>query len=474
MTELVYSFGEDPAAWRQAGAVPIKGKASKKAAHGAHGMTGMAKIIAMACETSDPFDPRVSQNGTPQSTFGRLSHASSGLPMPLEDYKAAIRHIATEMLEDEPTTAESEAAAGQAFLGQFIDHDLTLDAMTQLSEVFAPDVSLLRNFRTPRLDLDCVYGGGPEVSPHLFDQQNEGKMLFGRPGGEGDPEGNPLDLPRNRQGRALIGDPRNDENLFVSQVHARRFVQKHNDYVDSEGDYEKAREKLTEEYHREIVEKFLPDVVQAHVLQPFLDWLRGNAPAPTTGHVTWNLIPDMPVEFSAAAYRFGHSMIRQNYELKSGVTEDIFNARLKGFSPVHEDDNIDMDLFFGDTAQPARPIDTKIPRALIELPDEVVGADATTDERNLAFRNMDRGQITFRLPSGEALAHHMGFAPVDTHADVAAVDLEGHTPLWFYILHEAGQGGGKLGPVGGSLVAGVLVNLLKKGNSPIARPFAAS
>lgn len=471
MKNQFYSFGEAPAAWRQKETPEAQAAKHHKAS--AHGMTGMAKVIAMACEKSDGFDPQVSRNGTPQATFGRIHSASEGLPLALADYQTAIRNLADSMLEPEASMEDGAAAAGQAFLGQFIDHDLTLDAMTQLSTVFAPSVATLPNFRTPRLDLDCVYAGGPEVSPHLFDQTKEGRMLFGRPDGEGGAPANDMDLPRNRQGRALIGDPRNDENLFVSQVHGRRFIAEHNKLIDDGNmEFAEARETMIERYHTEIVEDFLPDVVNEDVLAPFLSWLKGDTPAPTDGNVTWDLIPDMPVEFSAAAYRFGHSMVRQSYVLKTnGDPEDIFNARLKGFSPVLTDDNLEMAMFFGGTAQKARKIDLKLPEALLLLPPEVVGEHG---ERNLAFRNMDRGQITFRLPSGEDFAQHLGIAPLPTHADVDAVGLAGHTPLWYYILYEAGENGGKLGPVGGKLVAGVLVNLMKKGNSPLAKPFLSS
>ena len=450
----LYGFSEAPAYF------PRKSKSVPKPIHGT---TGMQTILEMACSEMKGYEEAAQwvAPGSPQATFGRLHMAADGLPMPQSEYEDCLRTLAEAMENND--IDDGPAAAGQTFLGQFIDHDLTLDATTELGRA-AGDVTRIRNFRTPRLDLDCVYGGGPDVSPHLYDKDAKGKLLFGRGPGEGPADGNDLDLPRNRQGTALIGDPRNDENLFVSQVHGRRFIAEHNRLVDDKGDYELAREALTHAYHTEIMESFLPDVVDPDVLSPFKAWLDGG-PVPTDGNINWSHIPDMPVEFAAAAYRFGHSMVRQSYDLNADHTAvPIFGGALEGFSPVLTDHNLDFDLFFGTDAQRSRAIDTKLPTALIKLPTSVVG----DGEANLAFRNMSRGQITFRMPSGEAMAGFMGKPVTATHQLVKDAGLEGNTPLWFYILAEAEAHGGKLGPVGGSIVAGVIVNLLVKGKSPLA------
>ena len=121
--------------------------------------------------------------------------------------------------------------AGFTFLGQFIDHDMTFDPTSSLARRQDPEA--IRNFRIPALDLDNVYGGGPGVSPALYDQSvDEGRttMLVEEiPGSaavtiDGQPR---FDLPRNSQNVALIGDPRNDENLVVSQLHLA-FLKFHN------------------------------------------------------------------------------------------------------------------------------------------------------------------------------------------------------------------------------------------------------
>ncbi|KJZ18285.1 hypothetical protein TW80_15250 [Loktanella sp. S4079] len=400
------------------------------------------------------------EHGSLQSVFGRLCDAQEKIPFDsTEKYETAIRKVTAGMMDRSENPSDGPADAGIAFLGQFIDHDITLEATTELGKPSKVPVEKLRNFRTPKLDLDCVYGDGPEVHPHLYDQTSSGKLLFGRMSGEGMTEINQHDLARNRHGRALIGDPRNDENVFVSQVHGRQFVQAHNLLVDQLGSYEAARETLTKSYHHRIVTEFLPAVVHRDTLKPFLDWYYHDI-TPKTGDIDWAHAPDMPIEFAAAAFRFGHSMIRQDYALNDpNVAFPIFNGDLRGFSPVAAKHNLDMELFFGPHSQKSRPIDTQLPAALHELPKEVVGA---TGEPNLAFRNIIRGQLTFHLPYGEDMANLMGTQVIDTHDLIKDNDLKGMTPLWFYILAEAEKLGGKLGPVGGGIVAGTLVNLLRK------------
>ena len=110
-----------------------------------------------------------------------------------------------------------QMTAGMIFLGQFIDHDITFDPTSSLERQVDPEH--IANFRTPTLALDNVYGSGPMGSPHLYDQSAAGqgiKFLVEEIAGSGTPLR--FDVPRNSQGTALIADPRNDENLIVSQL----------------------------------------------------------------------------------------------------------------------------------------------------------------------------------------------------------------------------------------------------------------
>ena len=430
-----------------------------------HGMmTGVNAAVAMACDGeakgSQSLDHRPevgigSARATQvqaQRSFGRLLDRQADQPS-----REDIRALANRMAETPETATDGPAAAGIAFLGQFIDHDLTLDATTRLG-VAAGRVDRVENFRTPRFDLDSVFGSGPEVDPWLYGQDGEARGLaFGRGWAAGS-LGNPLDLQRNCNDRALIGDPRNDENLFVSQLHGRLFVARYNELLAEETGpdeerFEAAQARLRQEYQNRVLTEFLPAVVAPSVLDPLM---RGAKAGHLPGPVHWDCAPDMPVEFSAAAFRFGHSMIRQSYDLNDahrGV--DVFSPVNRGFSPVRREHNLDFTRYFGPSAQKSRAIDTKIVRALIELPPNVVA-----DHPNLAERNMLRGQHTFCLPTGEAAAEALGLDVLDPSPDVAELKMTGQTPLWYYMLWEAEQFGGRLGPLGGTLVAGTILNLM--------------
>ncbi|WP_299840996.1 peroxidase family protein [uncultured Jannaschia sp.] len=430
-----------------------------------HGMMkGVTAAIAMACEGeakgTQSLDHRpAAEIGSAQGprvqaqrNFGRLLDRQEEQPSVEE-----IRALANRMAETPETATDGPADAGMAFLGQFIDHDLTLDATTRLG-VAAGRVEDVENFRTPRFDLDSVFGAGPEVDPWLYGQGGEARGLaFGRGWAAGS-LGNPLDLQRNCNDRALIGDPRNDENLFVSQLHGRLFVARYNELLaeetgSDEERFEAARTRLRHEYQNRVLTEFLPAVVAPSVLDPMVSGARaGHLPGP----VHWGCAPDMPVEFSAAAFRFGHSMIRQSYDLNDAHgTVDVFSPINRGFSPVKREHNLDFARYFGPAAQKSRSIDTRIVRALIELPPNVV-----SDHPNLAERNMLRGQHTFCLPTGEAAATALGLDVLDPSPDVEALKMTGRTPLWYYLLWEAEQFGGKLGPLGGTLVAGTILNLM--------------
>ena len=135
-----------------------------------------------------------------------------------------------EPIKEGPDPEESGIPAVYTYLGQFIDHDLTFDPASSLQQQDDPDG--LVDFRTPRFDLDNVYGKGPDDAPYLYHADNT--FILGRKltGAASNP--NARDLPRSRPDdkdpddsaqedlnnprRAIIGDPRNDENLIVSQL----------------------------------------------------------------------------------------------------------------------------------------------------------------------------------------------------------------------------------------------------------------
>jgi len=213
--------------------------------------------------------------------------------------------------------------AGYTYLSQFIDHDLTLD-VTPLRSAHAC-VERIPNFRSPFLDLDQLYGGGPNVSPFLYrnDYSGHGKERFVI--GPDRKKGLEYDLPRNHEGIALVGDPRDDENLIIAQLHVA-FLKYHNcvlnelekgveSSVQSAGPvrgtlFEQARRLVTWHYQYIVINDLLGNLIDRDVFKALQ---LGTAPAVGSKFRCFSI----PIEFSAAAFRFGHSMVRNHYPYNS-------------------------------------------------------------------------------------------------------------------------------------------------------------
>ncbi len=368
--------------------------------------------------------------------------------------------------------------AGFTFLGQFLDHDLTFDPTSSLERQNDPESIV--NFRTPGFELDSVYGSGPAASPHLYDNSPNGrgiKFLIEKL----DPTNaeSKDDLPRNSQNTALIGDPRNDENTILSQLHLA-FLKFHNAVIDkviADGitdptqAFAEAQRLVRWHYQWIVLHEFLPHIVGEQLVQDILKNGRK--------FYNWRNEPFIPVEFSVAAYRFGHSQVRPGYVVNNG-----FRAAMFGTDPANpgpDPDNlaggkralrrfVEWHRFFQIDGSPepdniSKKIDSKISSALFQLPFSAI-AGLSDNPSSLAQRNLLR-HLTFSLPSGQALAKAMCIEPL-TNNDLKdlkdlGVQMEQKTPLWFYILKEAElrAEGRTLGPVGGRIVAEVFIGLLE-------------
>jgi hypothetical protein len=413
-----------------------------------------------------------------EGRFGRMFRLPPFVP---SDQR--IAEIAALMTENvggpTPEMDNSDIPAGYTYLGQFIDHDITLDAVSTLDRQFDPDA--LTNFRSPRFDLDCIYGRGPVDDPFLYDKTTGSeKLLIGH-------HDNEDDLPRNEQGTALLGDPRNDENTFVSQLQLT-MLKFHNEVVDlvhkdhglrqgSETVFEAAQRIVRWHYQWIVVHDFLRRIVGSDMLTSVLEE-SGPYPRVDRQFYTWHKDPYMPVEFSVAAYRFGHSMIRGRYKLNTLVgplptfTPDPVAenplGHFGGFRILPPFWTIEWARFFQvdgagkEALQPSRLIDEKLADPLTQLPPEIGG-----DRPSLIDRNLTRG-ARLLLPSGQDVARHMA-TDVLTDADLGLGG--GPAPLWYYILREAKvQAGGRhLGQVGGRIVAEVFLGLLEKDQSSYLR-----
>jgi hypothetical protein len=371
--------------------------------------------------------------------------------------------------------------SGFIYLGQFIDHDMTRDT-TPLS-MQNVDPHALTNFDTPQFDLGAVYGQGPARSPELYEADRKHLKLVTNALGV-------LDLPRDANGIAFVGDPRNDENLIINQMQ-QAFIMLHNHFLDNDakGDFARAQQLSRWHFQWVIVHDFLPHVVGQPLLDSMLVNSRGKIFARTVFYRPSNPNrPMMPIEFSTAAYRWGHSGIRAEYEMHqsqaspsptvlpifNGDPDPVNSRDLRGSRPLYPDATIDWNYFFQIPGVPdpddrnfARFIDTQVARALLQLPDSVVahtpGAILALPERTLL-----RGK-RLGLPAGQDVAARMKRilpsmpAPL-TNCELGLTDpaWAGKAPLWFYCLKEAELGGGRqLGPVAGRIVAEVILGLLQ-------------
>ncbi|NER16254.1 peroxidase family protein [Spongiivirga citrea] len=385
---------------------------------------------------------------------------------------------------DEGNNAETtdNVPLGMIYLGQFIDHDITLDTTSSVNRVNNPNE--IENFRTPALDLDCIFGEGPEDEPFLYESGSL-RLLTGETNnniGQG-PDLEKHDLARNGQGRAMIGDPRNDENRIVSQLQLA-FIRFYNEvYNDVEAanpghsakeNYEEARQLATWHYQWVVVNEFLPTIAGEVAVDNILG--KGRKWYCPSGRSF------IPVEFSVASYRFGHSMITQEVTLQNGgATHDLFSSSVgRGFTRLADEDQVvhwERFFDFDGTYQRSGKMDTQMASTLLALP--FLPPQTPAAMKSLATRNLLRGQ-SFLLPSGEFVAEKIGRSQaeidqvkafVKNQIQANNIDLDYGIPLWYYILAEAevigredksgfnpGEG---LGPVGATLTCEVLLGLLE-------------
>jgi hypothetical protein len=466
-------------------------------------MRGEVRRVATASERSRSF------------RFSEIVPGST--PAPSDQLLEALALAMTSESQD----GDGDIPAGFTYLGQFLDHDLTRDRTDRPfnSPVTSPDQ--LRQARSPALDLDALYGFGPtDPTDRVFYADDGVSLILGRTQQSGPPpvataalDG--FDLPRlgadaadpAQVRHARIPDPRNDENLAVAQTHLA-FMRLHNKVCnDLSGEtpsamlFEQARAIVIKHYQWLIMKDYLPRIVDPSIVEDVFS--RGRQ----VFEVDAVDFPTMPIEFSVAAFRLGHSMIRESYEWNAvfnqggpfGVTGTLDNLfRFSGtsgnLSPGTDVDDPIAGTFerlptnwvadwtrlydFARAGEPdlapegslnfARPIDTHLTNPLALLPlgsFDARGTSVTPLERNLAFRNLVRGRMV-GLATGQEVAtefQNLGVSldPLTPSQIVGDLDLSdqlsseltGATPLWYYILREAELNDGRLGAVGGRIVA---------------------
>jgi hypothetical protein len=473
-----------------------------------------------------------------------LTDPLTGEPVMKDGVQVTATKDHNDSLGENPNPA---LTSGFTFVGQFVDHDITFDHTPLSQQQSDPDATT--NFRTPRYDLDAIYGEGPNKNPQFYDPADRDKFLIVKtPYSEIKRFGTTItdvlptteytyDVPRvgkddpdgRTEGKAIIADPRNDQTLIVLQIHVAMQMF-HNKLVDvmrqngipRSAVFESARRLARWHYQWMVTHEFLPAIVGQAMSDSVYKEVSTGAPKITikyykpTNPAGRSFIP---VEFSVAAYRFGHSMTRprytvQDYVTKTGTTVAVssvplFEAtpsenNLNGSRPLPPRLKIQWSKFFNKagadrTARPVRQFDATMATPLFTLPTTAI--PDSNPLNLLSSRNLLRGK-KMGLPSGQQVARLMGVTPltnaqlwknhrievkvpIDSTGEFANVvqilrefDVEnqdlktlfadpgwdGEAPLWFYILKEAeivGKGR-NLGPVGGRIVAEVLVGLLQK------------
>jgi len=434
-----------------------------------------------------------------------------------DDMPEKLKALGRAMEDRDEAAGDSNIPAAYTYFGQFVDHDITLEVQDFPTPVEGGISSLLettmkpaavnvirnsmRNFRTATLDLDSVYG-----LPAAHDPNDAAKMAIGlvsdlggqppplrRPLGKGDDN----DLPREppsadpaHDRAALIGDPRNDENTIVAQLHLA-FLKAHNQLVDDGHSRDHARRVLRQHYQHIVVHDFLKRIADPGIVDDIA----------THGNRWFNALGEpffMPLEFAVAAYRFGHSMVRAEYDFNLNFNRSgepgtfpatlallfeftalggIFGAAATPTLP--ENWIIEWERIIGDGPQVgmARKIDTELAtvggKALFALTDSQGQPQQPSDAARLAVRNLLRA-YRLRIPTGQAVARHMGMTPLTPEelraaagpgqeAALIAGGFDTKTPLWYYVLAEAKHhGSNRLGPVGSTIVAEVLVGLVRR------------
>ena len=413
----------------------------------------------------------------------------------------------------------SDIPAGFTYLGQFIAHDLSFDKTDALGAAVSP--ALLLQGRSPSLDLDSVYGAGPQPSGSSGLYEPDGIRLrmgaTSRAGGLPAMQG--FDLPRGTTGtpeqrrKAVIGDERNDDNVAVAQTHLA-FIRFHNRVVEHlrasvpEGLlFATARELVTKHYQWMIRHDYLGRICSRTVVD---DVFANGRKAFETAAGPADL-PTMPIEFSIGTFRLGHSMVRSAYSWNRvrdvNVTlDELFRHSAKG-GDLGGNDQLASTMIadfrrlydFGQAGPLAAPadrlnfamrIDSRLVRRLETLPSGTFGGPEVPDRdprSNLAFRNLTRAKMV-RLASGQQMAgfligagvalepltesqilHGHNGAQLTELTPPQAAELVARTPLWFYVLREAERGGGKLAGVGAQIVAETFHRAMEASDSSIVR-----
>lgn len=338
--------------------------------------------------------------------------------------------------------------AALTYFGQFIDHDLTLDS-TPLREAGSCEPQHTINHRTPWLDLDHLYGDGPGSSRHhhLYESDDASFRLGHSPYG-----GESFDVPVAYDGNLALADDRNGENIILRQIHAM-FLKLHNAAVRElpitlppRQRFDQARDRVRWQYQWLVRNWYLPQICHPEIYDAVIH--RGDR------RIDWSSDGfAIPIEFSVAAMRFGHSMVQHEYKLQERgrffPLPELFGVQNN--RALDRDLKIDWSFFANENipTAAAAEIDTTISEPLFNLPDEHIDLYVRTPTPHpppaLAVRTLKRG-AAMRLPTGQEVRRALGEAYIPAPTPEYTTNpwqplldqgLHGDTPLWYYLLLEA-------------------------------------
>jgi hypothetical protein len=412
--------------------------------------------------------------------------------------------------------------AGFTYLGQFIDHDLTFDKTDVMLGSRVTPAQLLQA-RSPGLDLDSLYGAGPQdpESERFYEPDGIHLKMGKTAEAEGFSVMDGFDLPRGagnttpKKRKAIIPDPRNDENLAVGQTHLA-MIRFHNRVVDSLAAvppamrFAQARELVTKHYQWMVRTDYLPRICEPAVVD---DVFANGRKAFEVGATPADA-PTMPIEFSVAAFRLGHAMVRRTYnwnkifDFGGGTLKLLFRFSATGGDLSRETRLLTFWVAdwrrlydFGEAGRPglvvpeekfnrAMRIDTRIVTPLKNLPAKTFGGPKVPKDdpnANLAFRNLTRARMV-RLATGQQMATFLkgkgvtltkltkaqirngdGGAQLDGLTQAQREAMLKDTPLWFYVLREAELNGGRLDGVGARIVAETFHRAIEGSEASIVR-----
>ncbi|MEL7534282.1 MAG: peroxidase family protein [Bacteroidota bacterium] len=381
-----------------------------------------------------------------ESAFSKLFPELPALYVP----EQKLQKLAARMVEYSRCLDSTHISNGQSIFSQFLAHDMTFESSSKLRSFHDPSVPL-QNDRSFNLDLDCVYGQWTQ--DFLYDAQDRSKLLLGEKYSDLECGYFWTDLQRNAQHKAIIPDARNDENVIVSRMQVL-FIDFHNKVVDvvrketgAHNVFQAARKRVIWHYQWLILQEFLQEVMEKDIYDDIYQ----------NGSTYFCHPSGLPLEFTGAAFRVGHSQTREENRINAETVAGLFE--LGAFEKMDQYLDWRYMFDFGDgCVQMAKKIDSKIAKAFHNIP--FIRTDRPI-ERSLPYRNLRRG-IVYGLPSGEDIAKRMSIVPI-VIPEKEDLEMSG-TPLWFYILKEAEilHDGERLGPVGSRLIGEVFMTVMRE------------